>query len=186
MAKRAGERRKKRSSVSCAASALADVADDRQAERLGSTWTRVTLTLTGHRLAALPDEAVTLLRVEEGRVAVGLDQPVEGRRRVGDDQVGQAERQGLAAVEPGQAEGRRVEVDHAEVARVEDEQGVVRLAEQAAGDLQLPGVVHGLPLHGAPGRREGPAMATRKPCVKWGRSGGSGIREAERVRATVS
>ncbi len=166
---------------------LAHVAHDRKAQRCGLHVHTRDAHVNGHRRSLLADEVVALLRVEECRVAVRLDEPVEHLGRVGDDQVRQTKRHRLAAVEPGEPQGRRVEVDHAEVARVEDKQRVVRLAEQAAGNLELPCVIrvfHRDP-RGWSGRAVGP-IATRKPCVKWARSGGSGSRDAELVRETVS
>ena len=167
----------------------ADVADDGQPERLGLDVDPGHAHVDRQRLRPRADQAVTLLRVEEGRVAVGRDQPVEGRGDVGDDQVGQAEGQGIAAIELGEPERGRIHVDHAEVVGIEDEQGIVRLAEQAAGDLQLPESFHGLSPHGAPWRpscRAVVPIAIRKPWVKWARSGGSGIREADLVLSTPS
>ena len=122
---------------------LGDVADDRQAQRVGPGVDPADADADRDRRAVLPREEEPLPRVEEAGLLAGGDQAPEVVGVGGGEQVGDAQGERRLALEAGQAEERRVEVDDASVAGVEDDQGVVGLAEDAEGDLDVAFGTHG-------------------------------------------
>src|SRR5262249_25703520 len=92
--------------------------------------------------AGLASEIVPLARVEHAGFPVGERQASDTIRRVTGKQVPDSQLQDSLPLEAGHPQRRGVDLHDAIVARVEDQQGVVRLPEQAAGDLLMALGVH--------------------------------------------
>src|SRR5262249_27101146 len=121
---------------------LRDVARNDQPERVRPGVDPADADVDRDRRFGLAAEGVTFPRVEQAGPEIGLREPLDPVRLVAGEKVPDPQLQEPWAREAGQSQGRRIDADDAMISRVEQQQGVVRLPEEAAGDLFVALGVH--------------------------------------------